>query len=429
MPHPLGTQQPAPTALRSSAAPRSNSPPARHSNTHAGRARVRHSAAMRRWPATSEAWLSRLIAHSSVAGQSNLDLIEDVSMFFSEFEIPHAVIPGTRAGTANLYATVGPDTGSGVILSAHTDVVDAEPSEWSSSPFSLSRRGSRLYGRGATDMKGFIAVVLAALPALRARELRWPIGVALSADEELGVRGVRPMLDVLAAGPTRPAFCIVGEPTGMRVAVAHKGKIAFRLHFRSTAAHSSHAPRAVSAIEYAARAVANVYAYQSTLADGARDERFPIDHATVNVGRIDGGVSVNVVAPSCSLDGEIRALPSQDLDALLLPIRRCIEDLTARMRRQASGADARMEILSSYPGLDVDGDAPALVADLAGTSFGAAVDFGTEAGLFQQLLGVPVVVCGPGDIAQAHARDEYIETDQLRLAERFVDRIADWCSQ
>jgi len=372
--------------------------------------------------------LARLVAHPTIAGRSNLDLIEDVRAFLFDHDVPSLVIPGTRDGTANLFASLGFDAAPGVILSAHTDVVDADASEWSSDPFRLDRRHGRLYGRGTADMKGFIAAVLDALPTMKASDLRRPIGIALSADEELGVRGVRPMLDELAARRERPAFCVVGEPTRMRAVVAHKGKVSFRIHFRSQSAHSSMAPRAVSAIEYAANAIADLYAYQATLADDAHDARFPITHASINVGRIEGGVSVNVVAPTCSFDGEIRALPEQDLEELLLPVRQCVRDAARRMGRDASNATASLEILSSYPGLDTRGEVPQLIAELAETDFGMAVDFGTEGGLFQQCLGVPVVVCGPGDIAQAHTRDEYLEENQLRHAERFVHRIIDWCS-
>jgi acetylornithine deacetylase len=377
-------------------------------------------------PPSAVEWLSRLVAHRTVAGDSNLSLIEEVHEFLTKLGVPSTVIRGTREGTANLYATLGPETGSGVVLSAHTDVVAAKHDEWSSDPFRLSHRGSRLYGRGTTDMKGFIAAVLATLPELLARKLRRPLGLALSADEELGVRGVQPMLDVLAKHPAKPAFCIVGEPTRMRVAVAHKGKIAFRIAVRGEAAHSSIAPNRVNAIEFAARAIGDLYAYQATLAEDTHDERFPVPYATLNVGRIHGGASVNVVADACSFDAEIRALPSQDHTQLMLPARRVVERMRSTMRQRVPNAGAEIEMLCDYPGLDVAGSVPELVAQLAESDFGMALDFGTEAGLYQQRLEVPVVVCGPGDIAQAHINDEYIEEDQLRQAQRFVHRIADF---
>lgn len=378
-------------------------------------------------PSAAE-WLGRLVGHASVAGRSNLGLIEEIADFLTELGVPRLVIPGTREGTANLYATLGPESDSGVVLSAHTDVVEAHRDGWSSDPFALSKRGSRFYGRGTTDMKGFVAAVLAALPAIRSRDLRRPLGIALSADEELGVRGVQPMLDVLGEHRHRPAFCVVGEPTGMRVAVAHKGKIAFRVRLHGEAAHSSVAPNRPSAIEYAATAVGELYAYQATLAQDVRDDRFRVPYATLNVGRIEGGTSVNVVAEECSFDAEIRALPSQDHTGLIRPALSVFQRIEASMRQRLPSASVTVEMLCDYPGLDASGHVAELVAQLADSDFGMALDFGTEAGLYQQRLNLPVVVCGPGNIAQAHTKDEFIEEDQLVLAERFVRRIADFLS-
>ena len=270
-----------------------------------------------------EEWLGRLVAHATVAGESNLGLLKEVEAFLTSLGVPSRMLPGTRDGTANLYATLGPDTDGGVLLAAHTDVVAAECGAWSSDPFSLTRRGSRLYGRGTTDMKGFIAAVLAALPALQARGLRRPLGLALSADEELGVRGVQPMLRALADHPHKPAFCVVGEPTRMRVGVAHIGKIAFRVTMQSEPSHSSNAPNRASTIEFAARAIGELYAYQATLANDARDERFPVPFATLNVGQIHGGASVSIVAAGCFFDAEIRTLPGQDHEALMLHASAC----------------------------------------------------------------------------------------------------------
>ncbi len=371
-------------------------------------------------------WLSRLVSHRTVAGQSNRELIEDVETFLAGVGVKSMLIPGTREGTTNLYAEIGPSGGSGVLLSAHTDVVAADAEEWTSDPFSLVRRGSRLYGRGATDMKGFIAVVLAAVPALVGRDLRRPLAIALSADEELGVQGVGPMLNLLVEAPHKPAFCVVGEPTTMRVAVAHKGKITLHVRIRGRAEHSSVAPTGVSAIAFAASMINELYAYQALLAARDGDPRFRVPYATVNVGRIDGGTGVNVVAGECVLDVEIRALPRQDLTTLIQPVIDLSEHIQASMRARAPEAAVTVEIRARYPGLDDAGDVAPLVAGLAESDYGLAVDFGTEAGTYQQRLGVPVVVCGPGDVAQAHTVDEFIEEEELARAERFVHRLADW---
>jgi acetylornithine deacetylase len=371
-------------------------------------------------------WLRRLVGHRTIIEHSNLALIEDVRACLDGHGAATTVIPGTRPGTANLYATIGPADTSGVILSAHTDVVAAPPSGWTSDPFELSQRGSRLYGRGTTDMKGFLAVALAAVPDLVVRDLRRPIGIALSADEEMGVRGVGPLLDVLAASSTKPLFCVVGEPTSMHVVVAHKGKIAFRVRLNGRVAHSSTAPEGVNAIAHAADLIRNLYDYRERLASQAADPRFTVSHASVNVGRIEGGTSVNVVAGACEFDIEYRFLPDQDSDEIAEAVRSLAVDAQARMRERAPEARVIVEILARYPGLNVAGNVPELVASLAGTDHGACVDFGTEAGLYQQRLRVPVVVCGPGDVAQAHTVDEFIDEDELVHCERFLDRLADW---
>ncbi len=275
-------------------------------------------------------------------------------------------------------------------------------------------------------MKGFIATVLAAVPTLVERGLRRPLAIALSGDEEIGLQGVGSMLDVLAGAPDKPVFCVVGEPTNMRVAVAHKGKIAFRVCLRGRAAHSSVAPNGVSAIAFAAKMIEELYAYQAVLASQDSDQRFPVPYASINVGRIEGGTGVNVVAEECAFDIEIRALPRQSLTTLAQSVIDLAEDIQASMRTRAAEAAVAVTIRAQYPGLDEAGDVAPLVSRLAESDHGLAVDFGTEAGMYQQRLGVPVVVCGPGDVSQAHTVDEFIEEEQLVRAERFVHRIADW---
>jgi acetylornithine deacetylase len=253
-------------------------------------------------------------------------------------------------------------------------------------------------------MKGFIAAVLATLPTIVQRDLRRPLAIALSGDEEIGLQGVGTLLDVLAEEARRPAFCIVGEPTGMRVAVAHKGKVAFLIRLNGRAVHSSAAPDGVSAIASAGEMIG----------------------ASLNVGCIHGGTGVNIVADECTLDVEIRALPHHDPATLLQPIMALSEEIQANMRVRAPEAAVTVEIQAKYPGLYEGGDIGSFVAELADSDHGLAVDFGTEAGLYKQRLGVPVVVCGPGDVAQAHTVDEFIEEEQLIRAEQFVHRLADW---
>lgn len=375
-------------------------------------------------------WLARLVAHRTVPGASNRELIEDVAEFLAGLGVESSLIAAPREGAVNLYAEIGPPVQPAVLLSAHTDVVAAEGEAWVSAPFSLTRRGSRLYGRGTADMKGFIAAVLATVPMLAQRRLRRPLAIALSADEEVGVQGVGTMLDVLAQSPRKPAFCLVGEPTRMRVAVAHKGKVTLHICLRGRAAHSSSAPSGVSAIAFAARLIGALYAYQDELAAGARDRRFSVPHASINVGRVRGGGAVNVVAERCALDVEIRALPRQDQAELIQPVLKMCARTEADMRERAPEASVTVKTRASYPGLDDRGETAPLIAELAESDYGLAVDFGTEAGLYQQRLAVPVVVCGPGDVAQAHTVDEFIEAEQLDRAQRFLVRLAErLCAQ
>jgi acetylornithine deacetylase len=374
------------------------------------------------YPRTTVGWLARLVAHDTSAGESNLELIRDVQKYLDAIGARTDVIPGPRAGTANLYATIGPPVGSAVILSAHTDVVTADRDQWTSAPFTLDSRGDRLYGRGVADMKGFIAVVLASLPNMVATGLRRPLAVALSADEELGVQGVWPMLDAIAALPDRPAFCIVGEPTRMEVAVAHKGKVSLRLTVRGVAAHAGIGGRGLSAIRGAAEVIRRLYELEAEFASACVDSRFEVPHATVNVGRVDGGVAINTVADRCSLDVEIRTLPGQNPDCV-------VSDIEEAARRAAKPAALTLEVLAGYPGLEQDGEVPGLVAQMAGAiHYGLAMNYGAEGGAFRSVVGVPVVLCGPGDVAQAHTVDEFIDKEQLVRCERFVRRLGAWLS-
>jgi len=377
-------------------------------------------------PATL-AWLERLVAHETVPGASNLPLIKDVEKELYRLGIPFRVVAGSRAGTSNLLAKVGPPDLPALLLSAHTDVVHAETDQWSSHPFRLARRNRCFYGRGTTDMKGFIAAILGQLPMIASMKLTRPLAIALSCDEEGRVEGVRPLLASIRAAGDLPYACIVGEPTSMNVAVAHKGKAALRVIIRGRAAHASAPARGQSAILGAARLVAKLEEFQRQLAQEPGDPRFPLPTPSINVGRISGGVAVNVVPERCELDLEIRASPAQDLTCLVDGVRVLGESLAHEMRNETPEAGVETIVESQYPGLDERSGVAELIAALAGGESGLAVDFGTEAGLYSQTLEVPTVICGPGDIAQAHVVDEYINEGELARAERFIARVAEWC--
>ena len=339
----------------------------------------------------SERWalLERLVAFPSVAGQPNGEIADFVRDWLRERGVACDVAPG-EGGRVNLLATRGATEGAGVLLAAHMDVVAAGDG-WGGDPWSLDREDGRLAGRGSADMKGFLACAMTAIA--NAADLRRPLHLAVSADEEIGCVGVRDLLPAVRALPSLPFACIVGEPTGMRLVTAHKGKLAHRATLRGTARHSSEAPLADNAVEHAAELVMALRDRGRELAaSGRHDDRFAIPHSTISVGPIHGGVALNVVPDRCTVEFEVRNLPGDDARSLL-------PDLAA----------AELELLASYPALDGD---PAPFAGLLDAEPGRAIDFGTEAGLYAE-LGIPTAVCDPGEIADAHRSGESIAIDQL----------------
>jgi acetylornithine deacetylase len=381
--------------------------------------------------AEAEGLLERLVAFPTVAGRSNRDLVDFVAEHLAGLGVQPTVLEAHRPDAANLHAVIGPPDAPGLLLSAHTDVVDVEGQAWSADPFILRRADARLYGRGTADMKGFIAAALAVIPQAVGRALRRPLHLALSCDEELGCLGAGPLLDHLERLAAPPAWCLVGEPTGLDAAVRHKGKAAARVHVRGRAAHSSAPPLGVNAVEYAARLIVAISDAARALASRPGDASFSVPTATLSVGPVRGGMALNTVPDACTFDVEARALPGEDPGEVLAGALAGADALAEEMRRVAPEAAIEVEPLAAYPPLAAssDGRPAALVARLAGSEGDVAVDFGTEAGLYQRRLGVPVVVCGPGRMAQAHRPDEYVEADQLSRAEgllrALVETLAD----
>jgi acetylornithine deacetylase len=376
---------------------------------------------------TAEELLSRLVAFPTIAGQSNLELVAFVAERLEACGSRVSILPGARPDARNLHAVLGPTHApGGLLLAAHSDVVAVEGQPWTRDPFTLTREAGRLYGRGTADMKGFIASLLAALATVDVRTLRRPLHVALSSDEELGCIGVGPLLDVLAQLDVPPAYAVVGEPTSLRVAVKHKGKTAERIHLTGRAAHSSLAPTGVNAVAYAGRLIGELLALQDEIAAEERDAAFTVPYATIGIGPIAGGVSMNIVPDSCRLDVEVRSLPGQNPVEIMARIAAVAGRIEREMRATAPEASIEFEPLSSYPGLDVraDDDFSDRVAVLAEDGDEpAALDFGTEAGLYQQRLGIPVVVCGPGSMQQAHRADEFLAVEQLRGGQTLIEQL------
>jgi acetylornithine deacetylase len=376
----------------------------------------------------SIALLGRLIAFPTVSRDSNLQLIDWVRTLLVERGIECRLVPDATGTKANLYATIGPSDRPGVMLSGHTDVVPVDGQDWTYPPFALSRRDERLHGRGTADMKGFVACALAAALRAAGRELRAPLHLAFSYDEEVGCIGVRRLIDVLSKAPARPAFCIVGEPTSMAVATGHKGKTALRATCVGREAHSALAPLAVNALHLGCDLVGAIRTRQAEIAGaGARDGDYDVPYTTLHVGRMSGGTALNIVPNRCEVEFEIRNLAADDPGALVDEIRADAGRIAAAARGQAAEAEIRIEVENSYPGLGTPPDAEvvAFVKSLTGANGTIKVAFGTEGGLFSERLGIPTVVCGPGSMAQGHRPDEYVSEEQMGRCDAMLGALLD----
>jgi acetylornithine deacetylase len=370
--------------------------------------------------------LSRLIGYASVSSESNNEIVDYIRGYLSDYGIACMRIPDATGEKASLLATIGPADRPGIVLSAHTDVVPVEGQVWSTPPFVASRVGDRLVGRGATDMKGFIASVLAHIPCFKKAATATPVHIAFSYDEEVGCRGTPDLLAAVSKLP-RPALCVVGEPTRLRVVRAHKGKVARRLVVTGRGGHSALPHRAVNAVVAAARFATSLAAFADRLVQtDARDASFDPPYTTVHVASLHGGSALNFVPDRAVLEFEIRYRPGANVSALLREIDAELETARANLRAIAPEADISVEEIISYPAFAIAENHPALatVAQLASDDVVAgAVSFGTEAG-FYAAAGIPTVVCGPGDIVRAHKPDEWIGLDELAGVDRMMRRLA-----
>lgn len=371
--------------------------------------------------------LARLIAEPTLSRMSNLALLDYAETLLrgagARIErFAHA--DGTRA---NLWATVGPDGPGGVVLSGHTDVVPVEGQAWSTDPFTLCERGGNFYGRGTADMKGFVAAALHATLVASSRKLATPLHLALSYDEEIGCIGVRGMIGDLSRRPDRPALCIVGEPTGMRIATGHKGKLALRACCHGQAAHSALAPNALNALHLGAAFIGALQTRQDDLAArGRRDSDYDIPYSTLHAGVMRGGTALNIVPERCEIDFEIRNIAADDPREILAGIAADAEAIAAPHRNRFPMACIEIEEVFGYPGLDTGPGALAvrlLRRILADDEPTMKVAFGTEGGLFDRELGLSTAVCGPGFMDQGHKPDEFVSGDQLARCDAMLARL------
>ena len=371
--------------------------------------------------------LATLVAFDTTSALTNLPLVDWVQAFAEGHGAAVERVVDASGEKAALWITVGPATVPGYVLSGHSDVVPVAGQAWSHDPFRLTEADGKLYGRGTSDMKGFLAVCLALLPEMAAAPLVRPIHLAISYDEEVGCLGVRPLIARMREMGIAPLGCFVGEPTDMAVVTGHKGKYAARVTFTGKACHSALAPSGVNAVEYAARFILHVKQLaDACAASGARDPLYDVPHATGLSSVVHGGTALNIVPDRCTVDFEFRAIGSDDAGA---PARRAIafatDVLAAEMAARDPACGVAVAPLIDYPGLEIaaESDLVTLAKRLAGRNGHAKVSFGTEGGLFQTLGGVPAVVIGPGSIARAHKADEFITAAELDACAAFVRRL------
>lgn len=374
---------------------------------------------------TTRDLINKLISFDTTSRLSNLELIDDVEGYLANLGVPSKRIYNDDKSKANLFASIGPPVEGGVVLSGHTDVVPVDGQDWSSDPFEIKESQGKLFGRGTADMKSFLAVALAQVPAMLQANLKRPIHLALSYDEEVGCIGVGSMIEHLVQHVPRPQAVIVGEPTMMRVINAHKGIRSFKTTVTGLEAHSSQQQLGVNAVVVATKLIS----FLGQLADemkqrGDPSGRFEPAYTTIQIGTISGGTAINIIPKSCSFGWEYRWLPDHEADEIIDRLNAYALDLVLDMKKVSPDCDIQTKHRAFAPGLRlVEGSAAEVLAlALAEQNQTYAVSYGTEAGLFQATE-IPTVICGPGDIADAHKPDEFIELSQIAACEKFVHNL------
>lgn len=367
---------------------------------------------------TPEEILRALVQFPSVVGQPNAAIAGWIADYLRGFGVEAQLLAGPEGDRVNLFATIGPRDVPGLILSGHMDVVPAQEPQWTGDPFTLRANGEKLLGRGTSDMKGFLAAALAIVPALVATRPGRPIHLAFSYDEEAGCRGVPHLIAALPSLCALPSAAVVGEPSGLRPILAHKGKAAARAEIRGRSGHSSRPDLGLNAIHAMGKVIAAADKAAMALQSGPLDAVFAPAYSTIQIGTIRGGEALNIIPERCAIEIEARAIAGVSPAALLEPVREALEAL------RGDGFETGWQTIASYPALSLPAAAPiaGMLAAITGEAPLAAVSYGTEAGLYQG-AGIDAIICGPGDIARAHKPDEYITGAELAACVAMLERL------
>ena len=373
--------------------------------------------------------LRRLVAFPTVSRDSNLALLDWVEALLAPLSPRLRRFPSPDGAKANLLVSFGPEQPGGLVLSGHTDVVPVDGQAWLADPWVLREEGGRLIGRGACDMKGFLACCLALAPSLAERPLRRPVHLALSYDEEVGCTGVGPMAEWVGTA-LAPALAVIGEPSGLRLVNAHKGGLVASAHVTGRPGHSSQPDRCVNAVMVAAECIAKVNAIRAAMLAGPQDPAFDPPWSTIQVNRIEGGEALNIVAATCRFFFEMRVLPGVDDHAVLAGLEQDVaRTVVPAMQAVDPACGVRFEVMARIPALAAcESAVEARLLHLLGQNAAVAVPYGSEAGIFQR-AGMPSVIIGPGDIAQAHQPEEFLSRDQLDACTPALERlVTEFCA-
>jgi acetylornithine deacetylase len=370
--------------------------------------------------------LENLISFPTVSRDANLGLIEYVAKIIECEKVKPVIIKNNENTKANLFASIGPENSDGIMLSGHTDVVPIDGQNWTKPPFECTYEDGLYFGRGTADMKGFVASAINSFIKAKSINLKKPLYLALSYDEEVGCLGVRSLINLVKELQFKPSMCIVGEPTSMSIATGHKGKTALRADCEGVEAHSALAPKGTNAIYLACDLINEIRNIQSEIVNnGIKDYDYDIPYTTLHVGKISGGIVLNIVPNKSSVDFEIRNLAEDDPYKILNELKSKISLLLKKINKKAPNANIKINITNQYPGLNtqINAEIVSFVSSLTGKNNTIKVAFGTEGGLFDTELDILTVVCGPGSMDQGHKPDEYVSKKQLEMCDHMLENL------